>query len=168
MNGPSRVDGAFAEEAVEVLRRSSGDGCFACGRGNPCGLRMDGFAARDGDVIARFAARPDFQGTAGSLHGGVAAAALDEIMVWAGLLQEKVLTVTGRLELRYGRPLGNGGEVLEARARVEERRGRRLTISGELHDNNDGGGGVAVSARGLYVVRRSWEELRAAYPSPPP
>lgn len=126
---------------------------------------MDGFASRDGDITARFAARPDFQGTTGSLHGGVAAAALDEILVWAGLLQEKVLTVTGKLELRYGRPVGNGGEELEVRARVEQRRGRRLTISGELCDDD---GSAAVSARGLYVVSRSWEELRAAYPSPPP
>lgn len=165
MNLPPPAQPASVEEVVDLLRRSSGDRCFACGRGNACGLRMDGFATRNGDITARFAARPDFQGTTGNLHGGVAAAALDEILVWAGILQEKVLTVTGKLELRYGRPLGNGGEELEARARVEQRRGRRLTVSGELCD---GDGDPAVSARGLYVVHRTLDELRAAYPSSMP
>lgn len=165
MNPPPPTETASLEEMVELLRRSSGDRCFACGRGNACGLRMDGFATREGDITARFATRPDFQGTTGSLHGGVAAAALDEILVWAGILQEKVLTVTGKLELRYGRPLENGGEELEVRARVEQRRGRRLTVSGELHDAD---GNPAVSARGLYIVSRPLDELRAAYPSPMP
>lgn len=145
------------EEAVDRWRRLTGDGCFACGRENPVGLRMDGFAIRDGDVTARFAARPDFGGTIGSLHGGITAAALDEILVWAGILQEGALTVTGKLEIRYGRPVENTGGELAVRARVEGRRGRRLTISGEL-DGPDGK--QAASARGLYIVSRTLEELR--------
>lgn len=149
------------EAIVDELRRLTGDGCFACGRDNPVGLRMDGFALRDGDVTARFTARPDFAGTIGRLHGGVAAAALDEILVWAGILQEGVLTITGKLEIRYERPLDNAGEEVSAQARVERRRGRRLVISGELDDPS---GVRAVSARGLYLVSDTLEELRAAYP----
>lgn len=147
------------EEVVDRLRRLTGDECFACGRENPVGLRMDGFALRDGDVVARFTARPDLGGTIGALHGGITAAALDEILVWAGILQEGALTVTGKLEIRYRRPVENAGGELSVRARVERRRGRRLTISGEL-DGPDGK--QAASARGLYIVSRTLEELRGA------
>lgn len=162
---PSPPDDPSLEAVVDRLRRLTGDGCFACGRDNPVGLRMDGFAFRDGDVTARFTARPDFAGTIGRLHGGVAAAALDEILVWAGILQEGALTVTGKLEIRYERPVDNAGEEVSVRARVERRRGRRLIISGELADPS---GARAVSARGLYLVSHTLEELRASYPGGAP
>ena len=141
---------------VDALRRHTGDECFACGRANPIGLHIDSFDIRGHDVVAGFEARPDLQGTIGSLHGGIAATALDEILVWAGILQEKVLSVTGRLDLRYRRPVGITG-VVDLRARVEERRGSRLVISGSL----DTGGGVCVTAKGLYVVSHTIAEIMA-------
>lgn len=134
----------------------TGNECFACGLANPIGLHIDGFTEQDGDVRARFTARPELQGTIGSLHGGIAATALDEILVWAGIIQEKVLTVTARLQVRYRRPVGNLDGPIGLRARVDERRGRRLTISGEL----DGGdGNASVTASGLYLVSRDVTDL---------
>ncbi len=105
--------------------------------------------------MATFTARHDLQGTIGNLHGGIAAAALDEILVWAGILQEKVLSVTGRLDLRYRRPVGVAG-LIDLRARVEERRGSRLVISGSLET---GDGGVRVTAKGLYLVSHTIAEI---------
>ena len=144
------------DRIVDRLRDHTGDGCFACGLANPIGLHVDGFAEQGGDVVARFPARPDFQGIVGSMHGGIAATALDEILVWAGIIQEKVLTVTAKLELRYRRPVENLGSSIELRARVDERRGRRLNISGEL---DAGDGAVSVSASGLYLVSHTVAEL---------
>ena len=144
---------------VDRLRDHTGNGCFACGLANPIGLHIDGFTRDGGDIMARFPARPDFQGIIGSLHGGIAATALDEILVWAGILQEKVLTVTAKLELRYRRPVGNLGSHILLRARVDERRGRRLNISGEL---DAGDGAVSVSASGLYLVSHTVAELMEA------
>ena len=141
---------------VDRLREHTGNECFACGLANPIGLHIDGFTLRGGDVRARFAPRAELQGIIGSLHGGVAATALDEILVWAGIIQEQVLTVTAKLELRYRRPVGNLGGLIELRARVDERRGRRLSISGEL---TAGGGAAAVSASGLYLVSHTIAEL---------
>lgn len=142
-------------EIVDALRRHTGDGCFACGRSNPIGLHIDDFDIRGDDVVATFTARDDLQGTIGNLHGGIAATALDEILVWAGILQEKVLSVTGRLELRYRRPVGVAGEI-DLRARVEERRGNRLVISGSL---DPGDGGMSVTAKGLYLVSHTIAEI---------
>ncbi len=150
-------DGAFPISLiVDRLREHTGNECFACGLANPIGLHIDDFMERDGDVLARFTARPELQGTINHLHGGIAATALDEILVWAGIIQEKVLTVTARLQLRYGRPVKNLQDPIRLRARVEERRGRRLTISGEL---DAGDGTTSVTASGLYLVSHSVAEL---------
>lgn len=144
---------------VDRLREHTGNGCFACGLANPIGLQIDGFMQQDGDVLAGFTARPELQGIIGSLHGGIAATALDEILVWAGILQEGVLTVTARLEVRYRRPVGNLDGSIRLRARVDDRRGRRLRMSGELEP---GDGAAAVTASGLYLVSHTVAELMQA------
>lgn len=119
---------------------------------------MDDFDIRGDDVVATFNARHDLQGTIGNLHGGIAATALDEILVWAGILQEQVLSVTGKLELRYRRPVGVSG-MIDLRARVEERRGNRLVISGSL---DAGDGARSVTAKGLYLVSHTIAEIMEA------
>lgn len=141
---------------VDAVRRHYDDGCFACGRDNPIGLHLDGFTLEDGLVSARFAPRPEYRGAGTTLHGGVAATALDEILVWAGILVERVLTVTGTMELRYRRPVEVGDQIAVS-AWVDERRGRRLTLSGELAVAGD----VRVQASGLYLVSATLEELFA-------
>jgi acyl-coenzyme A thioesterase PaaI-like protein len=139
---------------VDRLRAHYDDGCFACGRENPIGLHLDSFELRDGEVSAVFDPRPDYRGAGNALHGGVAATALDEILVWAGILTERVMSVTGTMELRYRRPV----EVLDSitlRARVEERRGRRMKVSGDLLVGDQ----VCVQASGLYLVTQTLEEM---------
>lgn len=143
-------------DLVERIRRHYGDGCFACGRSNPLGLHLDGFDVADGWVSAEFTPRPDYRGAGDSLHGGIAATALDEILVWAGILLEDVLTVTGTLQLRYRKPL-TVRQPLRLRARPEERSGRRLRIRGELGTP----AGSAVEATGIYVVTHTIAELLA-------
>lgn len=132
--------------------RAEYPGCFACGASNPVGLHL-GDADLEGDVaVTRF--RPiDHHGGAGdTLHGGLAATVLDEIMVWAAILTHRVLAVTGTMDLRYRRPVSVGDDI-SVRGRVEERSGRRLRCSAAL----EVGGQAAVTAAGLYLVTRSFE-----------
>lgn len=143
-------------DLVEAVRQHYDDGCFACGRENPIGLHLDDFALEEGRVSARFAPRPEYRGAGTSLHGGVAATALDEILVWAGILVARVLTVTGTMELRYRRPVDVGDEIVVA-AQVDERRGRRLRLSGELSADDE----VRVQASGLYLVSATLDEMFA-------
>lgn len=139
---------------VDRLRRHYDDGCFACGRDNPIGLHLDSFELDDGVVSAEFDPRPHYRGAGRSLHGGIAVTALDEMLVWAGLLTERVMSVTGTMEIRFRRPVGVK-EPLRVRARVDERRGRRLKLSGELLVEDE----VRVEASGLYLVTATLEEL---------
>jgi uncharacterized protein (TIGR00369 family) len=142
-----------AETAAFVASvRAEYPGCFACGADNPVGLHLQPGDVDDGAAVAIFRPSPHHAGAGDTLHGGVAAAVLDEIMVWAGILQHRLLTVTATMDLRYRRPLRVGGEV-EARGRVTERRGRRLLCSGDLRSDGE----VAVSATGLYLAVRSFE-----------
>jgi len=142
---------------ADALRRHTGNGCFACGLDNPIGLHVDNFRFDGEEVVASFVPRSSLQGTVGNLHGGISATALDEIMVWAGILQEDVLSVTGKMEIRYHRPVGVTEEI-ELRGRVEERRGSRLRISGTLGAGNRP---VAVSGKGLYLVSHPMADLIA-------
>lgn len=134
-------------ELIDRLRKHYDDGCFACGRDNPIGLNMDDFDFADGVVSARFHPRVDFRGIPDVLHGGVAATALDEILVWAGILNEKVMSVTATMEMKFRKPV-YVGDTITARARIDERNGRRLKASGELVVDEQ----VRVQASGLYLV----------------
>ncbi len=143
---------------VDAVRRHYDDGCFACGRDNPIGLHLDDFDLEDGVVSARFTPRPEYRGAGRSLHGGVAATALDEMLVWAGILTEGVLSVTGNMELRFRRPV-EVDEVLVVSARVEDRSGRRLRISGRLGVDGE----TRVEASGLYLVSAEVSEMLAGH-----
>jgi acyl-coenzyme A thioesterase PaaI-like protein len=118
------------------------------------GLHMDDFDFEDGVVSARFTPRPGFRGVAGILHGGIAATALDEILVWAGILVEQVMSVTGTMDMKFRKPIRIDDSII-ARARVDERRGRRLITSGELVVDDE----VRVQGSGLYLVSADLEEM---------
>lgn len=139
---------------IERVRLEFGDVCFACGRRNDVGLHLDGFDWDGTTVTGVFDPRPDYRGADDVLHGGIAATALDEISVWAGILAEQVLTVTGKLELRYRRPITVHDRVT-ARGRVQDRSGRRLSITASLEVD----GRVAVESNGLFLVSRDMHEL---------
>lgn len=142
---------------VDSIRRHYDDGCFACGRENPIGLHLDDFGLENGRVSARFTPRAHYRGAGTTLHGGVAATALDEILVWAGILIEEVMTVTGTMELRFRKPVHVHESIVVSSA-VDERRGRRLILSGELSVDGE----TRVVASGLYLVTADVAELLAA------
>jgi acyl-coenzyme A thioesterase PaaI-like protein len=143
---------------VDSVRRHYDDGCFACGRKNPIGLHLDRFSL-DGDTVeAWFTPRPDYRGFVGSLHGGVAATALDEILAWTGIINLGFLSVTATLDLRYRSPLTTDGPLC-VRGRVDDVSGRRLRVSGELISEDR----PAVTARGIYVATESVREVLAGH-----
>ena len=140
---------------VDDVRAHFGEGCFACGRANPVGLGIDGFTVEGDEVLATYRPIPDHRGLASRLHGGLVATALDEIMVWAGILIAGVMSVTGTMDLRFRSPAPIDGTLVLAGS-VTERRGRRLRLSGELRTD-----AVHAEASGLYLVTESIEEMLA-------
>jgi len=110
------------------VRLDIGDMCFACGKGNPIGLRLD-FRFEGEEYVTEFEVRPEYQGWAGIVHGGLLATVLDESM--ARLLWEKELNaITGRLNVRYHDRL-SVGESVTVRARITKQRSPLIETSAE-------------------------------------
>ena len=123
------------------------EGCFGCGRANAFGLQLDDFVLDDGTVRASFEPRPEFRGFDGVLHGGIVAAALDEVLGWTAILVADSMAVTAKLELRYRRPAPERGTYL-LEGRVVERRGRRLIMEATAQV----GGETVAEASGIFLA----------------
>jgi acyl-coenzyme A thioesterase PaaI-like protein len=132
-----------------------GAGCYACGADNPKGLHLRMVRVDDDWIVGRFDPSEHHHGAPDVLHGGIAAALIDEIMVWAGLAFERVMSVTGTMQLRYRRPVGVRAPI-EVRGRIIERRGRRMSLAAEIVDEDV----VAVEGSGLYLVTSTLDDLQ--------
>ncbi|HUQ41827.1 MAG TPA: PaaI family thioesterase, partial [Candidatus Limnocylindrales bacterium] len=110
--------------------------CFACGRLNPHGLHLDFEVVRD-RAQARFVARQEHSGYAGSVHGGIVTALIDETMGWA-IFQEGVWGVTGRITVSFRKPVPVGeellvtGEITKRTHRGIETRGAITNAAGQV------------------------------------
>ena len=124
--------------------------CFGCGLENPIGLHLDDFRIEGREVSASFTPRSFYRGFEDVLHGGVLAAALDEMLAWTAMLDQGVFVLTGKLDLRFRRPAPVSG-TYQLTGRVDDRRGRRLTISGECRRPD---GEVVAEANGLFLASR--------------
>jgi acyl-coenzyme A thioesterase PaaI-like protein len=104
--------------------------CFVCGLENATGLHAKFYSEGPGKVRVDWTAPECYQGYPGHLHGGIAAALLDEA---AGrtVLGDTALRffVTMKMELRYRKPVPIGvpliirGELIRDRGRYVETRG---------------------------------------------
>ncbi len=102
--------------------------CFACGKENPIGLRMEVQIIQDG-ARANVTLSREYQGLPGIIHGGIVTTLLDEIMAHAvlnhvGGAVTTALSVSLRQALRVGEEVEAVGTVVEknrraARARAE-------------------------------------------------
>ena len=137
---------SFDGERIDELRGRY-ERCFGCGRGNPMGLRLDGFTRIGDGIEASFVPRPEYAGFEDTLHGGIVATALDETSAWAAMLTHGVLVFTATLDIRY-RAQAVASHRFALRGEVEERRGRRLRVVASMRDGDT----VVAESRGLFVV----------------
>jgi acyl-coenzyme A thioesterase PaaI-like protein len=120
--------------------------CFVCGIANPIGLQLRFYTDPERRCIARFQPREEHQGFPGQLHGGVISTLLDETMGRV-LIHENVWAISGRLEVKFARPvpldqeLTIVGELTRARSRAYEARGEVRLSDGT----------VLATGSGLYV-----------------
>jgi uncharacterized protein (TIGR00369 family) len=121
--------------------------CFVCGESNPIGLKLR--FETDGRIVqTRFVARLEHVGFRQTVHGGLIATLLDEIMVWACAVQTKRFAFCAELKVRFQNPLRPGEQVLATAELVENRRGKIFEAKGELRS---GGGELFASATGKYL-----------------
>ena len=116
------------------MRLDVDDMCFACGQCNPIGLKLE-FHFEGDDYVTTLEVRPEYQGWAGIVHGGLLATALDETMARL-LWEKKINAITGRLEVRYHHPVPIG-ETLTVRGRITRQRAPLVETTAEA-TNSDG------------------------------
>jgi uncharacterized protein (TIGR00369 family) len=111
--------------------------CFVCGPGNGAGLRLVFRPATEGQSAEAEVVFPaHLQGWKGTVHGGLLATVLDEVMVQAAMLGG-VKCVTAEMTVRYKRPAATGvpyrvsGRVLASRGRILQAEASLLDASGE-------------------------------------
>ena len=124
--------------------------CFVCGESNPLGLRLRFHA--DGSVVrTEFVPRPEHIGFKQTVHGGLIATLLDEIMVWACAVQTKQFSYCAELTVRFQRPLRPGEPTIATAELVSNRRDRLFEAKAELCDHV---GNVLATATGKYLPIR--------------
>lgn len=121
--------------------------CFGCGDDNAAGINLVDIRRDDDVVRATFRPKTTHQGFPDLLHGGVAAAALDEMMGYACILIGGKWAVTAKMELRFRRPV-RVSDVLALESGLHESSARRFKAWSKIVDDL---GNVRVEATGLFL-----------------
>lgn len=147
------VDAAPTRDRLALMRRGfeeSGMGLgfedrAVGGASNPTSVdltvRYDG-----NEIIADVVLRRAFEGAPGRAHGGMVAAAFDDVTGFV-IAQIQEPAFTGELTVRYLAPVPVD-EPLELRARLDGRERRKLFISGEVRADGD----VIATCRAIYIT----------------
>lgn len=131
------------------MRDVLGSACFGCGPEVPHGLRIIRTGHEGSTAYGEFTVIPEHQGAQGLAHGGILAAAMDEILGTSAWLLGNHY-VTGRLETDFLRPVPVGSRV-HLMARCTGVHGRKAYIEGEGRIN-DPDGPVAVRAAAVFIA----------------
>jgi acyl-coenzyme A thioesterase PaaI-like protein len=138
-----------------ALMRSSPAGSILGGSGfedravggwsNPTGVELE-VRFDDGEVVAELVLRRAVEGAPGRAHGGIVAAAFDDVTGFViGRLQEPAFT--GELTVRYLAAVPVD-QPLEIRARLDGRERRKLFISADLRAVDV----VVATCRAIYIT----------------
>ena len=103
--------------------------CFACGKDNPIGLKME-FTMDAEECVAYFTPRQEHQSYDGRMHGGLISVLLDEIMGHYLFVTEGRPAYTAKMELRYRQPVMIGETVKWVCRRLKQK-GRLVEMQGQ-------------------------------------
>ena len=125
----------------------SDDYCFACGQKNPIGLRLafdfDGEKIFTKKILSR-----EFEGYAGTIHGGIISTLLDETMCKFIFYKYRQNSMTARLEIRFKAPTPIEKEV-KITAWQENQR-RNIITMGAIVEMPDGT--ITASATAKFAL----------------
>ena len=123
--------------------------CLVCGMKNSLGLKAFFYELENGEVLAIFQPREEHQSYPGRMHGGIAAAILDETIGRAGMIKygEDMWGVTLEFHTRFRKavPLDAALRVL---GRITGENKRSFVGSGEILLPD---GSVAVEGKGRFL-----------------
>lgn len=149
---PVGGDGTFAAELSAEPHPQRAGGHFdyspLIGRSNPLAPPVVMHADADGTVHGRVTFGSAYEGPPGCVHGGMVAAAFDEVLGYAQIFSGRP-GMTGKLEVFYRAPTPLHRE-LRFTARVERREGRKVFVQSQLHAGDQ----LCAEATGLFISMR--------------
>ena len=130
MSGPRKENGNKA--GVGASPQTS---CFACGRDNPHGLRLQFATAQFGESVAEWVPETFTEGFRGIVHGGIVSTVLDEAMSKA-VAAAGLPALTAELRVRLRRHVAPG-VLIQVRGWIESQT-RRLIRTEATITNSEG------------------------------
>jgi len=123
--------------------------CFVCGMENQFGLKSRFFELENGEILACFTPADEHQSYPGRLHGGIAAAILDETIGRAVLNHQanELWGVTLEFSMKFRKPVPLGQQI-RVLARIVSENKRTFEGTGEILLDD---GSVAIEASGRYL-----------------
>jgi len=121
--------------------------CFACGKDNPIGLKLE-FKKKGEYTVSSLNFNKNFAGWENMVHGGILSTVLDEVMVKSAGTNGYTC-VTGELNIRYKKPCLTE-KYYELRGKVSEVKKRLIFTEGEIIDMN--GEIIAFGTGKLFIV----------------
>jgi len=127
MTNTKDADGHAPDPSV----KPRANGCFACGKDNPDGMRLEFFLDETArEAVCKFKLGSRYQGPPGHAHGGIIATILDEAMGKVNKLSN-VLALTRTMNVEYLRPVPLGKQ-LTVIGRPQSIAGREYVNSAEI------------------------------------
>jgi len=123
--------------------------CFICGKKNNFGLKASFYETDKNELIAIFKPSQEHQGYPGRLHGGIAAAILDETIgrnINVGR-DEEIWGVTLDFSIKYKKPIPLDEEI-KVVTKLTEENNRVFSGTGKIVLSD---GKVAATAEGRYL-----------------
>ncbi|MDY6787271.1 MAG: PaaI family thioesterase, partial [candidate division WOR-3 bacterium] len=126
-------------------------GCFACGRDNPAGLRLNFKYDRDlQEVFAYFNLDERYIGFNDVLHGGILSTVADDAMAWSAMIRTNNLCLTKNLEIEFLMP-GKPRTDYTVRARSKPLDERTVQSQASIVSNR---GKIIVKAQSRFMQLR--------------
>lgn len=120
--------------------------CFACGKENPIGLKLDFVEEGEGRVGATFKPQSVHQGYNDIMHGGLVTTLLDEAMAKVMNLRG-IKAVTATLDMKFRNPVMIGKPLKIFGELVEEKK-RRCVLKAWLEDED---GKILAEASSIFI-----------------
>lgn len=122
------------------------DNCFACGKANPIGLKLDFSYDAAGHAHCEVILKEHFEGYPQVIHGGILSTLLDEVMAKAVINSCKI-AFTAKLQVTYRRPVNSGLKIF-LEGWITESKTRTIKTAAKIYDEK----GSFADAEAVFIV----------------
>jgi len=141
---------------LHPIANLEGQTCFGCGVSNPVGLHM-AFCTDGQRVYSFVTVPPPMAGWDQTVHGGIIATMLDEIMGWSVIYLLKKIGVTKAMTVEFKKPIQVGKQLTVVGTIGETVSERQVMVSGEIYAED---GILCAQSSGTFATMSAQTAVR--------